>query len=187
MAKEKVEVGIDELQALMERATAAGVEAGMRAAALKPEATAPHEARMEEIKAVMNGWRPPAREERYECVRSETGATFTAVIAASSTFPLGRVVRIEDYAHPADLDARLVAMGMKTTKDGNRYVDAITKQWVWAEFFREDLKRFVGKPLPSHDKAPQCSLPGDAAGSRCRLTEGHSGQCQAPAKLDLSA
>jgi hypothetical protein len=110
-----------------------------------------------QIQAILDGLRPkapPDFEKRLACKSPDddgTGATFDAIVAPSSTFPQGRCVRLENYKHPADLDARVSALGLPTRKDdAGRYTEATTKQWMYVTFWQADLRRFVGKPLPAH-------------------------------------
>ena len=100
------------------------------------------EAMIEQIK-----YQKPIKQENVECVNRETGSEFVAEVMPSRQFPQGRVVRIRDYKHPDGVDARQKDGGL--VPDGYVIGSNEHREWKKDRYFKADLQRWVGGPLPA--------------------------------------
>lgn len=122
------------------------------------------ESKIKELTAV-----PPPRKYRLirECVSEETGSAFTLHVVESKGMPNGRITRLEDYKHPAGVyvyasaggkvpDGMPICQGFNGQPPLNAQgvptipLNAQFKHWLWEEFWKKDLKRFVGNELKAH-------------------------------------
>jgi hypothetical protein len=67
------------------------------------------------------------------------------------------VVRIRDYQYPDGVDHHiseggLVPNGMQMKNAGGTDL-ATFKQWKWETFYQQDLRAWIGKPLPVYVRA----------------------------------
>jgi hypothetical protein len=124
----------------------AAVRAAISAATPKPpDPFNPDEAHAL-VKANLNPPGTPERREKF--VSEETGASATAVIVPSHTYAAGRLIRLEDYTYPKDIEDR-VPNGMnqkrKSSESGALIETPEFKQWRYESFWQLDLKRYVGR------------------------------------------
>lgn len=99
-------------------------------------------------------------EQMVPCI-SPTGATFTARVVKSRTYPQGRVVQLDDYRQPEGFDVPARSGGLypgeveqifasNAGSQERKDYSVQFKKWSWETYWREDLRAFVGKPLPLH-------------------------------------
>jgi hypothetical protein len=82
----------------------------------------------------------------YECRSLLTGASFTAVVSPSRTFPQGRIVDLRDYRQDDDFDTRFPFHGAEEDKTNAKGQPSVHyKQHCYAEGWRKDLNEYVGK------------------------------------------
>lgn len=112
--------------------------------------------------------RPAPGAVTYVFQRSEqTGATFWAKVAASNTFPQGRVIDLMQYTHPEGTEVSqdnggLYPSGSPEIKEPSGAYSAYFKSWRWNEFFKRDLQSLVGRALISRlTVTPQPERPVD--------------------------
>jgi len=85
---------------------------------------------------------------RYQCKSLITGASFTAVVSPSRTFPSGRVVNLEDYRQADDFLTRFPCPCLPEDMLNEKgQPSAVLKQHMYAEGWRADLREYVGKPF----------------------------------------
>jgi len=85
---------------------------------------------------------------RYQCKSLITGATFTAVVSPSRTFPNGRIVNLEDYRQADDFLTRFPCPCLPEDMMNEKgQPSAVLKQHCYAEGWRADLREYVGKPF----------------------------------------
>lgn len=116
----------------------------------------------------------PKKWREVKCRSEDTGATFTACVVESRAMVAGRIIQLKDYRHPVasatfQKDGGLVPDGMQILRAGmaspNVDPNTIPKQdftphylaWRWQEFWKQDLKRHIGKELKAH----MCASPQD--------------------------
>lgn len=117
-------------------------------------ATSPDEAIQKALDRHRGKDRPLPPEELVECASPITGATFTARLIASRTYPAGRVIELLEYTRPAGWDRHKVDGGL--VPDGMEMVsqfrpgkpDALYANWVRKTFWEKDLEVLVGRALP---------------------------------------
>lgn len=99
----------------------------------------------EQTAGILNEYRPPAlyEDKLVACQSEETKATFDAVLAPSNVVPGGRVMRLDNYTLPSNIDALIPEKFIKTKDVDGKYTDATTRQWVWTEFYQRDLRQYV--------------------------------------------
>lgn len=107
------------------------------------------------------GYRAPKLPEEFvECI-SPSGATFTAVIVASKTYPAGRVVRLTNYLYPSNDILRMIGthacvegpqtwdwpVGMTVVDEVTHKLTPEANQLLAVQTWKRDLKEYVSKPL----------------------------------------
>lgn len=104
--------------------------------------------------------------QRYRAIAGkseQTSATFTMIVVESKTFPLGRVVRLENYQFPEGHDkpasnGGLVPDGHPIRDPGGRNgFHVLYLQWRWETFQQADLRSLVGRSVDSRN----CVNPND--------------------------
>jgi hypothetical protein len=90
---------------------------------------------------------PPIDTKRFRVTSEATGAKFIAVSSRRSNGTY-RVVNIEDYKHPEDIDAQAAARSIKKQSEEGKIYDQY-KQWVYTNYWLRDLQHYVGQPLPA--------------------------------------
>lgn len=147
--KGTITVDLDTLNALLDAKVEARLKE-MRAVEVKPL----DERFQDEMDALRGKQMPALPEETHACESPITGATFTARVLKSRSWPMGRIVELVDYKHPDGTDVHVADGGRCPDgkpirhKDGSLTVDF--KQWRYQEFWKRDLVDLVGKPFASY-------------------------------------
>lgn len=114
----------------------------------------------------LEGLPRPQRWRRVACKSDETGATFTAIVLESRTFPAGRISQLADYKHPPGTMTykadgghvpdfmQIMRAGVGAPEEGRSYpkhdLTPDYLQWRFVEFWQKDINRFSGKELKAH-------------------------------------
>ena len=155
MAETKVlQVTEDQLASIIEKVVAA----------VRPPAPPPPLSEEEQFHALqrMASERPLPKEFPWGRIKSHTGATFTPRVVASRKFPKGRVVELQDYAHPDGTDRYQVPEDQPGQDTGGLVPIGKTigtlqwKQWKYETFWKADLAYWIGRDaamLPPGERA----------------------------------
>ena len=133
--EDKVSIGRDELATIV----ATAVTAALAAVGKQDESVDKQIGKARE-RAAEAGAEYETKHRREHRRSIASGATFVAVIAPSTTFPAGRVIRLEDYEHPASAfehePAGDIPHGLELSQ---------SKQWRYDRYWKHDLTSLVGK------------------------------------------
>ena len=85
---------------------------------------------------------------RVPC-KTDEGTSFTAIVVPSRTHKTGRVVRLDDYKFPADIEVPQAQGGKAPDNMRIRHKDgAHTKEFkhlLWSNDYQADLRQYVGR------------------------------------------
>lgn len=151
----------EQLDTMITAAAKAGAEAALAGfGAGTPTAAQPAHGRFEDASpdeqftAMMRERRgqhlPPLPTNLHKCKSHVTGATFDAIVDHK-----GIVAEIPNYEIPEK--AKLSEVNGGVVPDGIPMLDRVSgkphklySKWLWETYWREDLRTFVGKPLPKY-------------------------------------
>lgn len=147
----------DQLKALLDEHAKRVADAVMLAMSPKSSVASPDyddpDAQFAEIMAKRRGKDRPATPDVAIRVKSpETGSSFTAVVQG------GRVIRLDDYSYPQGVETHTTegglvphGLGIHLVSPNGGYSGQFTveyKQWRYETFWKADLHKFIGHPLP---------------------------------------
>jgi hypothetical protein len=113
----------------------------------------------------------PPKPQRYREIpwrSEETGATAVAVVVESKKLPNGRITQLKGYTHPPDAyifqaQEGRVPDGFPMWARGHQVsvpegqepqmgdLSPGFRQWRYENFYRADLRRYIGKEIKAHD------------------------------------